>query len=98
MGCAAGHGSNRWERPPKYLLRDRDQAYGDAFMSRIRAMGIRDRPTAARSPLAERILRAGDRFDPTGLFGPRDCLGRAPSSPSAALLCKLTIGAEPTCP
>jgi transposase InsO family protein len=24
--------------------------YGDAFMSRIRAMGIRDRPTATRSP------------------------------------------------
>jgi transposase InsO family protein len=39
-----------WEEPPKYLLRDRDQAYGGAFMSRIRAMGIRDRPTAARSP------------------------------------------------
>jgi len=39
-----------WEKPPKYLLRDRDQVYGDAFMSRIRAMGIRDRPTAARSP------------------------------------------------
>src|SRR6478752_413413 len=27
-----------WDKPPKYLLRDRDQAYGDAFMSRIRAM------------------------------------------------------------
>src|SRR6478672_11716956 len=27
------------------------------------------------------------RFDPTGLFGPRDCLGRAPPSPSAAPLC-----------
>ena len=39
-----------WEKPPKYLLRDRDRVYGDAFMSRIRAMGIRDRPTAARSP------------------------------------------------
>src|SRR6478752_485049 len=31
----------------------------------------------------------GDRFDPTGLFGSRDCLGRAPPSPSAALLCEL---------
>jgi transposase InsO family protein len=39
-----------WEKPPKYLLRDRDRVYGDAFVSRIRAMGIRDRPTAARSP------------------------------------------------
>ena len=26
------------------------RVYGDAFMSRIRAMGIRDRPTAPRSP------------------------------------------------
>jgi hypothetical protein len=38
-----------WEKPPKYLLRDRDRVYGDAFMSRIRAMGIRDRPTAIGS-------------------------------------------------
>jgi Integrase core domain len=39
-----------WEKPPQDPLRDRDQVYGDAFMSRIRAMGIRDRPTAPRSP------------------------------------------------
>ena len=39
-----------WEKPPKYLLRDRDQAYGDAFMSRIRAMGIRDQPTWPAHP------------------------------------------------
>ena len=38
-----------WEKPPNYLLRDRDQVYGDAFMRHIRAMGIRDRLTAARS-------------------------------------------------
>ena len=31
-----------WEKPPKYLVRDRDGVYGDAFISRIRAMGIRD--------------------------------------------------------
>jgi hypothetical protein len=38
--------------------------------------------SADRGPvaLAERILRAGDQFDPTRPFGPRDCLGRAPSS------------------
>ena len=35
---------------PQYLIRDRDRAYGDAFTRRIRAMGIRDRPTAPRSP------------------------------------------------
>ena len=39
-----------WEMPPRYLVRDRDHAYGEVFVRRVRAMGIRDRPTAARSP------------------------------------------------
>src|SRR6267154_2282656 len=66
-----------WEKPPKYLLRDRDQAYGDAFMSRIRAMGIRDRPTAARSPwqngYCERAIGSirRDCLDHVVVFGER---------------------------
>ena len=40
----------RWEPVPDYLVRDRDRVYGEAFTRRIRAMGIRDRPTAPRSP------------------------------------------------
>jgi transposase InsO family protein len=39
-----------WEMPPQYLVRDRDHAYGAVFVRRVQAMGIRDRPTAARSP------------------------------------------------
>jgi transposase InsO family protein len=39
-----------WDSSPEYLLRDRDQAYGNVFIRRVRAMGIRDRPIAARSP------------------------------------------------
>ena len=39
-----------WDRAPKYLIRDRDGAYGELFKRRLRAMGIRDRPIAARSP------------------------------------------------
>jgi transposase InsO family protein len=39
-----------WKEPPRYLIRDRDSAYGEAFIQRIRAMGIRDRPISARSP------------------------------------------------
>jgi hypothetical protein len=39
-----------WEQAPRYVLRDRDRAYGRAFTRRIRTMGIRDRPTAPRSP------------------------------------------------
>ena len=39
-----------WEPAPGYIVRDRDCAYGDDFVRRLRAMGIRDRPTAPRSP------------------------------------------------
>jgi transposase InsO family protein len=49
-----------WGEPPRYIIRDRDGAYGDAFIRRITAMGIRDRPISARSPwqngLAERLI------------------------------------------
>jgi len=39
-----------WDEAPRYMVRDRDAAYGPVFQRRIRAMGIRDRPTALRSP------------------------------------------------
>jgi transposase InsO family protein len=39
-----------WNSVPKYLIRDNDRAFGVAFKARIRAMGIRDRPTSFRSP------------------------------------------------
>jgi transposase InsO family protein len=39
-----------WDQAPRYLIRDRDCVYGYTFIRRVRAMGIRDRPTAARSP------------------------------------------------
>jgi len=39
-----------WDTAPKYLIRDRDGAYGEPFRRRLGAMGIRDRPTAPRSP------------------------------------------------
>jgi transposase InsO family protein len=39
-----------WEQAPRYLIRDRDKAYGEIFISRLRSMGIRDRPTSPRSP------------------------------------------------
>src|SRR3984893_7900222 len=34
-----------WEQLPRYLIRDRDAAYGEVFIRRIRSMGIRDQPT-----------------------------------------------------
>jgi hypothetical protein len=39
-----------WREAPRYIVRDRDGAYGNAFIRRLAAMGIRDRPTSARSP------------------------------------------------
>src|SRR5213082_3114827 len=49
-----------WDSTPKYLIRDNDRAFGVAFKARVRAMGIRDRPTSFRSPwqngYAERLI------------------------------------------
>jgi transposase InsO family protein len=39
-----------WKVAPRYIIRDRDAIYGDVFIRRLRAMSIRDRPTAPRSP------------------------------------------------
>src|SRR5262249_23082354 len=39
-----------WDTAPKYLVRDRDAVYGNVVKRRLRGLGIRDRPTAPRSP------------------------------------------------
>ena|SRR5258708_2210921 len=39
-----------WNVVSQYIIRDRDAVYGDVFIRRLRAMSIRDRPTAPRSP------------------------------------------------
>src|SRR6516162_5773565 len=54
-----------WDTAPKYLIRDNDRAFGAAFKARVRAMGIRDRPTSFRSPwqngLVERLIGSARR-------------------------------------
>ena len=49
-----------WDDAPQYLIRDRDRIYGAAVTRRLRAMGIRDKPTAPVSPwqngFAERLI------------------------------------------
>jgi len=39
-----------WNEVPRYLIRDRDSVYGAVVARRMRAMGIRDKPTAPASP------------------------------------------------
>jgi transposase InsO family protein len=64
-----------WTAAPRYLVRDRDAVYGDIFIRRLLAMGIRDRPTAARSPwqngYAERLIGSirRDCLDHVVVFG-----------------------------
>ena len=64
-----------WETAPRYLIRDRDTSYGTVYKRRLRAMGIRDRPTAPRSPwqngYVERMIGSIRRecLDHTIIFG-----------------------------
>ena len=66
-----------WEEGPCYLVRDRDSVYGEVFTRRLRAMGIRDRPTAPRSPwqngYCERLIGSIRRecLDHALVFGER---------------------------
>src|SRR5262245_31151857 len=66
-----------WQRTPRYIIRDRDRIYGHIILSRLQAMGIRDRPTAARSPwqngCAERLIGSirRDCLDHVVVFGER---------------------------
>ena len=66
-----------WDSVPTFLIRDNDRAYGKVFLQRIRAMGIRDRPTAPRSPwqnaYAERMIGTlrRDCLDQFLVFGER---------------------------
>ena len=66
-----------WTAAPRYVIRDSDAVYGDIFIRRLRAMGIGDRPTAARSPwqngYAERLIGSirRDCLDNVVVFGER---------------------------
>ena len=66
-----------WEQIPSHLIRDRDGAYGEIFIRRVRSIGIRDRPTSPRSPwqnaYAERLIGLIRRecIDHIVIFGER---------------------------
>jgi transposase InsO family protein len=49
-----------WNEAPRYMIRDRDRIYGAVVTRRLRAIGIRDKPTAPASPwqngFAERLI------------------------------------------
>ena len=77
MDRMPAYGSLWLEGSTTLVVRDRDAVYGAAFIRRLRAMGIRDRPTAARSPwqngYAERLIGSIRRecLDCVVVFGER---------------------------
>ena len=68
-----------WDEGPRHLIRDRDGAFGPTYTRRIRAMRIRDHPTAPSSPWqndhVERLI------DPARISRSPDRVRRGPPAP-----------------
>jgi transposase InsO family protein len=66
-----------WNEAPHYLIRDRDRIYSAVVTRRLRAVGIRDKPTAPASPwqngYCERLIGSirRDCLDHVVVFGER---------------------------
>src|SRR3954462_4002565 len=66
-----------WDKVPRYLLRDRDRIFGAEFVNQVKAMGIRQVLSAARSPwqraYVERVIGTIRRecLDQMIVFGER---------------------------
>src|SRR5262249_60986851 len=50
-----------WDTAPRFLIRDRDRAYGLAFTARVKGLDIREIRTAVRAPRMNEIGRASCR-------------------------------------
>ncbi len=67
-----------WVSAPVYLVRDNDRAYGHIFTSRLKAVGIRDRPITPgcpwQNPYVERLIGTVRRecLDRVLIFGEQD--------------------------
>ena len=87
-----------WDKAPRYLVHDRDRSYGEVFLRRVRAMGIRDRPTSPRSPwqngYAERL---SVRSDGSALIM-LSCLANGTSVTCCSHTCNTTMGRARTYP
>ena len=54
-----------WDQAPRYLVHDRDSAYGAIVTQRLRAMGIRDRPIAPGSLWQTDVIDKRFRLPPS---------------------------------
>ena len=75
-----------WASAPAYLVRDNDRAYGHVFTSRVRAMGIRDRPISPGSPWQKWHCRTSDWHTASRVSGPNVHLQRSAPTPNSIRL------------
>jgi hypothetical protein len=75
-----------WEQIPRYLIRDRDRAYGEIVVRR----GLVDRhsrpPDGFLLTLAKRVRRTVDRLNPEGMHRSCRSVWRTPSAPRSAVV------------
>jgi hypothetical protein len=84
-----------WTSAPAYLVRDNDGAYGHVFTSRVRAMGIRDRPISPPIVVAKWLCGTPDRHIASRVPGPNADLWRvAPAASSCLIYGVLQSGAH----
>jgi hypothetical protein len=76
-----------WTSAPAYLVRDNDGASGHVFTSRVRAMGIRDRPISPRSPWQNGYGGTPDRHIASRVPGPNADLWRGAPAASSCFVC-----------
>ena len=76
-----------WTSAPAYLVRDNDRAYGHVFTSRVRAMGIRDRPISPGSPWQNGYCGTSDRHIASRVPGPNGHLRRGAPAANSFRLC-----------
>jgi transposase InsO family protein len=78
-----------WDHARRYLIRDRDPSYEPVFMQRLRAMGIRDRLIAFRSPwqnaYVERLIGSIRRE----CLEPHDRIRSSAPAPDSRRICRL---------
>jgi hypothetical protein len=80
-----------WNEAPRHMIRDRDRIYGAVVARRLRAMGIRDKPTAPASPWQNGFCRTVDRIDPARVLGSHHCLQRGTSAPDSQSLTPICL-------
>ena len=87
-----------WGEAPRHLIHDRDGAFGQEYTRRVHAMGIRDHPTAARSPWQNRTRRAAHRLGPAAnALTTSWCSAKRIYTGSSKATPATTTRSEPTC-